>query len=130
MGVQKPVLFFRSYLNKGLYCGVNNIYSINKTLIKNDINTITINSDIENKIRHPILALLNSSPTKMHKLEAPLIFKQSRSQLSNQDLVKRSNLIKIFKLNKLYKVLNNISNSDFLGEMDLRALNYLILSYL
>ena len=66
----------------------------------------------------------------MHKLEAPLIFKQSRSQLSNQDLVKRSNLTKIFKLDKLCKVFNNISDSNLLSKIDLRALNYLILSYL
>ena len=67
------MLFFRSYINKGLYYGVNNAYSINKTLIKNNINTITINFNIENEIRHLVLVLLNSSPTKMYKLEVPLI---------------------------------------------------------
>ena len=55
-----------------MYCGVNNAYSINKTLIKNDINTIMINFNIENKIRHPALVLLNSSPTKKCKLEVLL----------------------------------------------------------
>ena len=67
------MLFFRSYINKGLYYGVNNAYSINKTLIKNNINTITINFNIENEIRHLVLVLLNSSPTEMYKLEVPLI---------------------------------------------------------
>ena len=75
ISTQKPVLFFRSYFNKGLYYGVNNTYSINKTLIKNDINTITINFNVENKIHYLAPALLNNSLTKRRKLEALLIFK-------------------------------------------------------
>ena len=67
------MLFLRSYFDKGLYCGVNNAYSINKTLIKNDIDTIMIDSNVENKIRHLAPVLLNSSPTKRCKLEALLI---------------------------------------------------------
>ena len=67
------MLFFKSYFNKGLYRGVNNIYSIDKTLIKNNINTITINFNIENEIRYLVPALLNSSPTKKRKLEVLLI---------------------------------------------------------
>ena len=98
--------------------------------MKNNINTITINSNIKNKLHHPVLALLNSSPTKMHKLKALPTLKQSRSQLSNQDLVKKNNLTKTFKLNKLYKVLNNISNSNLLNKIDLKTLDYLILNYL
>ena len=70
IGAQKPVLFLRSYFNKKLYCGVNDVYSINKTLIKNNINTITINSDVKNKINYLAPALSNSNPTKRHKLEA------------------------------------------------------------
>ena len=58
-----------------MYYRVNDIYSINKTLIKNDIDTITINSNIENKIHYLVLVLLNSNPTKKCKLEAPLILK-------------------------------------------------------
>ena len=65
------MLFLKSYFNKGLYYRVNNAYNINKTLIKNDINTITINSNIENKIHYLVPALLNSSPTKKRKLEVP-----------------------------------------------------------
>ena len=75
LGVQKPALFLRSYLNKGLYYRVNNTYSINKTLIKNNINTIIIDSDVENEIYYLVLALLNSSPTKRHKLKALLTLK-------------------------------------------------------
>ena len=63
------MLFLKSYINKGLYYRVNNAYSINKTPIKNNINTITIDSNIENKIHYLALALLNSSPTKRYKLE-------------------------------------------------------------
>ena len=81
-------------------------------------------------LHYPAPVLLNSSPIKKCKLKALPTAKQSRSQLSNQDLVKRSNLAKTFKLNKLYKVVNNISNFNFLGKMGLRALNHLILSYL
>ena len=73
IGVQKPALFFKSYFNKGLYYRVNNAYSINKTSIKNDINTITINFNVENKIYHPAPVLSNSSPTKRRKLKALLI---------------------------------------------------------
>ena len=73
------MLFLRSHINKGLYYKVNNTYSINKTPIKNNINTITINFNIENKIYYPALASSNNSPTKMYKLEALLIPKQSRS---------------------------------------------------
>ena len=113
-----------------MYYKVNNTYSINKTLIKNDINTIIIDSNIENEIHYLVLALSNSSPTKMYKLEVLPTLRQSRSQLFNQDLVKRSNLVKTFKLNKLCKVLNNISNSDFLGEINSKTLNHLILSCL
>ena len=69
------MLFLKSYFNKGLYYKVNNAYSINKPLIKNNINTITINSNIENKIYYPVLVLLNNSPTKRRKLEVLLIFK-------------------------------------------------------
>ena len=58
-----------------LYYRINNTYNINKTLIKNIINTITINSNIENKIYYLVLALLNSSPTKIYKLEALPILK-------------------------------------------------------
>ena len=43
------MFFIRGCFNKGLYYRVNNTYSINETLIKIDINTITINSNIENK---------------------------------------------------------------------------------
>ena len=75
INIQKLALFFRSYFNKGLYYGANNAYSINKTLIKNDINTITIPSNIKNKIRYLVLALSNSSPTKRCKLEVLLIFR-------------------------------------------------------
>ena len=64
------MLFLESYINKGLYYGVNNAYSINKTPTKKDIDTITINSNIENKIYYSALASLNSSPIKMYKLEA------------------------------------------------------------
>ena len=77
-----------------------------------------------------VLALLNSSPSKKCKLEALPILRQSRFQLSNLDLVKRSNLAKIFKLNKLCKVVKNISNFNLLGKMGSRALNHLILSCL
>ena len=73
------MLFFRSYINKGLYYGVNNAYSINETPIKNDINTITIDSNIENEIYYLVLVLSNSSPIKRHKLEVLLIPRQSRS---------------------------------------------------
>ena len=73
IGVQKPAFFFKNYFNKGLYCKVNNAYSIDKTLIKNDINTITIDSDVENEIYYLALALLNSSSTKRCKLEVLLI---------------------------------------------------------
>ena len=64
------MLFLRSYFNKGLYHKVNNIYNINKTPIKNKINTITIKSNIKNEIHHLVLVLLNNSPTKRYKLEA------------------------------------------------------------
>ena len=73
INIQKLVFFLRSYLNKGLYYKVNDAYSINKTLIKNNINTITINSDVKNKIYYLVLVLLNSSPTKRCKLEVLLI---------------------------------------------------------
>ena len=65
------MLFFRSYVDEGLYYRVNNIYSINKTPIKNDIDIITIDSNVENEIRHLVLALLNSNLTKRCKLEVP-----------------------------------------------------------
>jgi len=55
------VLFFRGYFNKKLYYRVNNVYNINKTLIKNNISTIIINSNIENEIYYLVLALLNNS---------------------------------------------------------------------
>ena len=73
IGAQKPVLFLRSYFNEGLYCGVNNVYSINEILIKNDIDTITIDFNVENEIYYSVLALLNSNPTKRCKLEVLLI---------------------------------------------------------
>jgi hypothetical protein len=81
-------------------------------------------------LRYPAPALLNSSPIKKRKLEALPTAGQSRSQLSNQDLVKRSNLAKTFKLNELCKVVNDISNFDLPGEMGSRALDHLILSCL
>ena len=56
-------------LDKGLYYKTNNAYSINKILIKNNIDAVTINFDVENEICYLVLALLNSSPTKKHKLE-------------------------------------------------------------
>ena len=55
-----------------MYYGVNNAYNINKTLIKNEIDTIIINSNIENEIYYLVLALLNSSPAKRYKLEVLL----------------------------------------------------------
>ena len=58
-----------------MYYGANNIYSINKTLIKNKINTITINSNVENEIHYLVLALLNSSLIENCKMEVLLIFK-------------------------------------------------------
>ena len=67
------MLFLKGYFSKGLHYRVNNTYSINKTLIKNNINTITVGSDIENKIYYLPLALLNSSPTKKCKLEVLLV---------------------------------------------------------
>ena len=79
MGVQKPALFFRGYLNKKLYCGANNAYNINETLIKNDINTIIIDFNTKNEIHHLVPVLLNNSPTKKYKLEIPPITKQSIS---------------------------------------------------
>ena len=130
LGAQKPALFLRGHLDEGLYRGANDAHSIDETLIKNDIDTITIDSDVENKIRHPAPASSNSSPTKKRKLEAPPTPRQSRSQLSHQDLVKRSNLAKSFKLDELRKVLDDISDSDLPGEMDSRALDHLILSCL
>ena len=73
--IKATAFFFRSYVNKGLYYKANNAYSINKTPIKNNIDTITINSNIENEIYYLVLALLNSSPTKRHKLKALLTLK-------------------------------------------------------
>ena len=73
IGVQKPALFFKSYFNKGLYYRVNNAYSINKTLIKNDIDIIMINFNIENKICYLAPALLNNSLIKRCKLKVLLI---------------------------------------------------------
>ena len=58
-----------------MYYRVNNAYNINKTLIKNKINTIIINSDVKNKIYYLVLALSNNSPTKRYKLEVLLILK-------------------------------------------------------
>jgi len=73
------VLFFRGYFNKGLYYKVNNTYNIDKTLIKNNINSIIIDFNIENEIYYLVLVLLNNSLTKKYKLEILLILKQSRS---------------------------------------------------
>ena len=36
------MLFFRGCLDKGLHYGINNVYNIDKTLIKNDINAVII----------------------------------------------------------------------------------------
>ena len=55
-----------------MYYKANNTYNINKTPIKNDIDTITIDSNIENEIYYLVLALSNNSPTKKYKLEAIL----------------------------------------------------------
>src|SRR6266702_3707827 len=106
------MLFLKNYFDKGLHHGANDAYNINKTLIKNDIDIITIDSDIKSKIYYLVLVLLNNSLAKKHKLKAPPIPRQSRSQLFNQGLVKRSNLAKMFKLDELYKVFGNISNFD------------------
>ena len=73
------MLFFRGYFNKGLYYKVNNTYNIDKTLIKNNINSIIIDFNIENEIYYLVLVLLNNSLTKKYKLEILLILKQSRS---------------------------------------------------
>ena len=124
------MLFLKNCFNKGLHHKANDAYSINETSTKNDTDTIIVDSNIENEIHHLVPALSNNSPTKKCKLETPPVFRQSRSQFFNQDIVKRSNLIKIFKLNKLCKVFNNISDSDFLSEMDIKALSHLILSCL
>jgi len=72
IGRIKASAFFRGYFNKELYYRVNNAYNIDKTLIKNNISIIMIDSDIENEIYYLVLALLNNSSTKKHKLEALL----------------------------------------------------------
>ena len=73
------MLFLKDHLNKELYCKANNTYNINETLIKNDISTIIIDSNIDNEIHHLVLALLNNSPTKKRKLKALPTPRQSRS---------------------------------------------------
>jgi len=73
------VFFLKSYLNKRLYYKINNAYSIDKILIKNNINSIMIDFNIENEIRYLVLALLNNSLIKKCKLEVLLILRQSRS---------------------------------------------------
>jgi len=67
--------FFRGYFNKRLYYRVNNAYNINKTLIKNNISIIMIDSNTENEIYYLVLALLNNGFTKKYKLETPQIFR-------------------------------------------------------
>jgi len=72
IGRIKTSIFFRGHFNKKLYYRVNNTYNINKTLIKNNISAIIINSNTKNKIHYLVPVLLNNSPIKKRKLKALL----------------------------------------------------------
>ncbi|OCL10716.1 interferon-induced GTP-binding protein Mx [Glonium stellatum] len=119
---QKPTLSLRGDLDQGLYRGADDANGV-------DGAPITIDSDMESEIRNPAPASVENTPKK-RKMEAPATPKQKRPQLSNTGPVRRSNLTKIFKLDELRKVLDDISVSDLPGEMDSRALDHLILDCL